>query len=480
MWFSRHEDAGHLRIVVGRCTYFGSALEIFGSRRTFDTPSAEPRLKAAATLHSADGWREMLEFYFTDGRCLDRLRSGPLARCIDELAGDLQRHGYARHTARLTLGIAAKFSQFAVGRGLTSAARIDDELVECFLKKELPPQGRFRHASTAMHLVLTLLRRRGRIPPARKPPPPDASARLLAKYDRYLRDTRGLVASTRDHYLRSSRRLLVWRLRHSSSRSLRSLSGADVVAFIKDSIRQHPVVNDGNESTFGQQLCSATRIFLRYLRGEGIIDSDLARVVPKIPKWRLASIPRHLPWDDVRKLVDSVDTSRPVGLRDRAILLLIARLGLRASEVRTLELRNINWRSGEIRLARTKNRRERIVPLPQEVGAALAAYVLRARPQVNLPFVFLRKCAPRAPLTAPNAIGGIVARQLRRAKILAPSRPGSHLLRHSLATRMINAGTPIKDIADLLGHASIDTTAIYAKVDVPRLAAVALPFPVES
>lgn len=421
----------------------------------------------------------MLDFYFTEPRCLHRLRTGLFSKCIDGLAADLRRRGYARRTARLTLGIAARFSHFAAERGVTSVSRIDDALLErfleCFLGRGLPPHG-FRHASTAMHLVVALLRERGEIPQAHKLPQTERD-RLLAEYDGYLRDSRGLASSTRSHYLRSSRRLLAWRLRQCTSLSLRSLSGADVIEFIGESIRCRPVAGDINGSAFGQQLCSATRVFLRYLRGAGIINSDLARVIPKIRRWRLASIPRHLSWDDVRKLVDSVDTSRPVGLRDKAVLLLIARLGLRAAEVRTLELRHINWRSGEIRLPTTKSRRERVLPLPQDVGAALAAYVLQGRPHVDLPFVFLRKCAPRVPLTAPSAIGRIVERQLRRAKILAPSRPGSHLLRHSLATRMVNAGTPIKEIADLLGHASIDTTAIYTKVDVVGLAAVGLPFP---
>ena len=263
-----------------------------------------------------------------------------------------------------------------------------------------------------------------------------------------------------------------------TSLSLRSLSGADVIEFIGESIRCRPVAGDINGSAFGQQLCSATRVFLRYLRGAGIINSDLARVIPKIRRWRLASIPRHLSWDDVRKLVDSVDTSRyQWGSATKPSCYSSRGLDCAQLKVRTLELRHINWRSGEIRLPTTKSRRERVLPLPQDVGAALAAYVLQGRPHVDLPFVFLRKCAPRVPLTAPSAIGRIVERQLRRAKILAPSRPGSHLLRHSLATRMVNAGTPIKEIADLLGHASIDTTAIYTKVDVVGLAAVGLPFP---
>ena len=144
-------------------------------------------------------------------------------------------------------------------------------------------------------------------------------------------------------------------------------------------------------------------------------------------------------------------------------------------EVCELPIHDIAWRGDEIRLRRTKTRRERALPLTQEVGAALADYVLHERPQLRLPHVFLSSRAPRGPVT-PRAIGDIVGRKLRRAGVQAPSY-GAHLLRHSLATRLVNEGVPIKQIADLLGHTSIDTTAIYAKVDTTTLASVALPFP---
>jgi site-specific recombinase XerD len=171
-----------------------------------------------------------------------------------------------------------------------------------------------------------------------------------------------------------------------------------------------------------------------------------------------------------------VDTSHPVGLRDKAILLLLATLGLRGHEVRALELRDIAWRAGEIRLPRTKTRRERLLPLLHEVGAALADYLLHGRPSLAVPQVFLRHLAPPGPLTSASSIAWIVRRNLHRAGI-AVTRGGAHMLRHSLASKMVNAGVPIESVADVLGHASIDTTAIYTKVDTTTLAAVALPFP---
>lgn len=247
-----------------------------------------------------------------------------------------------------------------------------------------------------------------------------------------------------------------------------------MIAFISDQAGAYPSV------AWRNRLTSQTRLFLRFLQWEGTTDADLARAVPKLPHWRLASIPRHLPWEQVRALLDSIDTDTPLGLRDRAVLLLIAVLGIRGEEVRRLRLKDIAWRAGEIHLPQTKTYRARVLPLPHEVGAALSDYILHGRPRVRAPEVVLRHDAPIGPLSSPSAVSRIITRNLRRAAIVAPARPGAQMLRHSLATRLVNRGVPIKQIADLLGHCSIDTTAIYGKVDLARLAGVALPFPADA
>jgi site-specific recombinase XerD len=223
-------------------------------------------------------------------------------------------------------------------------------------------------------------------------------------------------------------------------------------------------------------LCSESRGFLRFLHAEGLLAQDLARVVPRTTRRRLDQLPRHLPWEQVEQLIASVDLTHPSGRRDRAVLLLIATLGLRNKEVRCLTFKDVRWREGAIHLPWTKAARARILPLPKEVGEALADYVLHERPALAVPELFLRHKAPPGPLTTSGAVAGIVRRQLARAGITSAHR-GAHLLRHSLATRLVNVGVPIKEIADVLGHVSINTTAIYTKVDTTHLAAVALPFP---
>jgi len=198
--------------------------------------------------------------------------------------------------------------------------------------------------------------------------------------------------------------------------------------------------------------------------------------VPRVPSWQHAELPRYLAWTDVRAAIDAIDSSTASGKRDRALLLLFATTGLRSQEVRRLELRDIDWRGAELRIRRTKVRRERVVPLVAEAGCALADYVLNGRPSSSGPSVFLHHVAPLGALRSSTAVARIVARRLKRHGDAAP-RGGAHLLRHSLATRLVQEGQPIKEIADVLGHHHIDSTALYIKVALPQLVCVALPFP---
>jgi site-specific recombinase XerD len=412
----------------------------------------------------------MLEFYFKSPKRLEQLRSGPLAEHIAELAAKLYRRGFTRATGQRILSLTGRFNGFAAGAGVEDGAGIDDALAERFINEELRAEGAFRDAGSLLRHMLDHLRFEGVIQQAAATRSEDRFASVLGKYDRYLDCVRGLSLSSRPQYLRYAQRLLEWACERHGERPLAHLTGVDVLDFITESAGLNP------SGSWRCNLCSLTRVFLRYLRWEGIVEVDLDRVVPTLPHWRLQSIPRHLPWAQVRALVDSVDTSTPLGLRDKAVLLLIATLGLRNQEVRHLKLTEIHWRVGEIRLAKTKSRRERALPLLQELGSALAEYVLRGRPRLDVPHVFVRHRAPLGPITSTHGIGDIVRRHLLRARIPAPSQ-GAHLLRHSLATRMVNQGVEVKQIADLLGHASIDSTAIYTKVDMSNLSAVALPFP---
>lgn len=411
----------------------------------------------------------MLEHFVELPSRLQRLRNKPLSKHIDGLAARLHQLGYTRCWGQRILGLIGKFNTFALSAGVESPEQIDESLVKRFIQT-LTANGVYLEAPFAMRHMLEYLRDQDVIPKVVEDHPADLIAPILSRYGNHLSNVRGLTPSSCSQYMKYARMLLAWFQNRYGERPLTELTGVDILEFITELAGLHP------SGSWNNNLCSLTRVFLRYMRWEGIIESDLARMVPKVACWRLRSIPRHLPWELVRRMIDSIDTSNPLGLRDKAVLLIISMLGLRNQEVRNLQLDHIWWRKAEIRIARTKTRRERALPLPKEVGEAIAEYVLRGRPPLGVPQVFLRHRAPLGPITSTDGIGGIVRKHLLRAGIRAPSY-GAHLLRHSLATRMVNQSVPIKQIADVLGHQSIDTTAIYTKVDMRNLSAVALPFP---
>jgi len=226
-----------------------------------------------------------------------------------------------------------------------------------------------------------------------------------------------------------------------------------------------------------RRMCSALRVFLRFLVAEGRVAPCLDRCVPTVTVWRLSSLPRYLEQADVARVIASCDQAKPHGLRDRAALLLLARLGLRAGDIVAMCLSDIDWSRGTLRVS-GKSRREALLPLPQEVGDALLSYLEHGRPRISSERVFLTACAPHRPLGSHSAVYMIVRFALDRAGVQgAPSR-GAHMLRHSAATAMLRSGSTLEAIGTVLRHQSSETTALYAKVDVGMLLEVAQPWPV--
>jgi site-specific recombinase XerD len=218
------------------------------------------------------------------------------------------------------------------------------------------------------------------------------------------------------------------------------------------------------------------RSFLRYLQWANLNAQNLAQFVPRTPCRHQAHLPPRLSWKNVRRAIDAIESTTPSGMRDRAIMLVLATTGVRNKELRQLELDDIRWRTGELVLRQTKGHRDRVVPLLEEACAALAEYVLHARPPTGDRRIFLSLVAPIRAFTNSSSVSRIVRTRLQRAGVPI-QRGGAHLLRHSLATRLVEARCPVKEVADLLGHQHIDTTSFYVKVAVPQLGDVALPFP---
>jgi site-specific recombinase XerD len=368
------------------------------------------------------------------------------------------------------LSLVATFSRYAAQMGCARVEDIDTTLIERFLGHLPVSAGTRAQAKTAIGHTMRCLGRRDPYA-AERTDIHESDAPLLTGFDTYMRDLRGLRRRSREDVLRLVRRLLAWHREHRPGQPIATLGGADVLTFVSR------VATTCVASSTRSGALSHVRGFLRYLRWAGVLDADLAPLVPQVPCWRLARIPPHLEWSEVRAMIDAVDTSDAMGKRDRAILLLLATTGLRSQEVRQLELRNVHWRTGVLHVRRTKSRRERVVPLLHEAGAALADYVLHGRPRVTAEArVFLRQVPPFDALRSSSTLAVIVRRRLARCGI-RPPRGGAHLLRHSVATRMVQQERPVKEVADLLGHRSIDTTAIYIKVGVSQLQDVALPFP---
>jgi site-specific recombinase XerD len=224
-----------------------------------------------------------------------------------------------------------------------------------------------------------------------------------------------------------------------------------------------------------EKLTTSLRAFLRYLAVKGSCRAGLADVVPGYAHWRLADMPRYLVAEQVNRLIAACDGEAVARRRDRAIVLLLARLGLRAGDVAQLRLDDIEWETGSLRVS-GKSRYEVRLPLPQDVGDAIVAY-LACRPSTcPSEHVFLRNIAPYRPFRKGDGISSLVKRLMQRAGIVAPVK-GAHVLRHTAATEMLRHGVPLEKIGLVLRHRGIDTTAYYAKADVKLLKQIAQPWP---
>ncbi len=294
----------------------------------------------------------------------------------------------------------------------------------------------------------------------------DAAA-WVAGYADYLRDMVGAAGTTRARHLPTVRRFIAT-CSGPGGPDWTGLSVQQVTEFIRGEAAQR--AGHGRKAP-----ACATRSFLRFLAWSGAAPSGLDRAIPSVRRARHAGLPPHLSLEQLARLLERAAAPRPAEYRNRAILLLLARLGLRASEVATLEFDDLDWRAGQLRLRAGKCRRERVMPLPQEVGAALVEYLRYGRPSCQERRVFLTLADP-VQAFHPAAVTRIVQRSLKRAGIPLGRLTGAHMLRHTAASRMVNRGASFKDVADVLGHRSLQTTGIYAKLDLDALAGVALPW----
>lgn len=407
----------------------------------------------------------MLELYFKYHRVIARFRSGALGNEIDRIAADLSKAGYKPDSAKLYLARIARFSAYLTECGCSKSTPIPPQIVDRYLQARPTTAARWA-AQGAICFSARCFPERFAVEPTQD----DPDRPLLAAYLQHLRVIRGLHPKTCEGLVLTARRILAWQRQHLSGAPLSTLVAKHVL------VMTHDLLSGCRSNSARSSTTSHMRSFLHYLHWANLNALDLAQFVPKTPCWRHAHLPSRLAWEDVQRAIDAIETTTPSGMRDRAMMLLLATTGLRNRELRELELGDIRWRAGELVLRHTKGHRDRVLPLLEETGAALAEYVLHARPLTTDRRVFLSCVPPVRSFCHSSNISRIVRFRLERAGIRI-QRGGAHLLRHSLATRLVEQRRPIKEVADLLGHRNIDTTSLYVKVAVPQLADVALPFP---
>ena len=291
--------------------------------------------------------------------------------------------------------------------------------------------------------------------------------RCVQAYAQHLRDARALASATVVNYVPFIRGFLTGRFGDEPVR-LSRLRAGDVVRCVQRQASQLHLKR-------AKLLTSALRSFLRFARYRGAVTLDLAAAVPVVANWSMPSIPRAIRADQVRQLLASIDRRTTIGRRDYAIVLLLARLGLRAGEVAFLDLDDLDWDAGQVSV-RGKRGHRTAMPLPADVGAAIAAYLRHGRPRSTSRRVFLRSKAPIRGFLRQTGVGSIIRHALQRANIQAPTT-GAHQFRHALATQMLRHGASLTEIGEVLRHRHPQTTTIYAKVDLTALRTLALPWP---
>lgn len=406
----------------------------------------------------------MLEQYVCGPCALARVLKNPIREHIERLVACLRGQGYSPATIHRYVLVAEHFGNW-LGRRPRRLRIVSRESVDAFLHRHLPQCSCPTPAPRHSHNIRKALDHM--VPKTRAVLPPSAE-RLVQKYLQHLDHVCGAAPATlfcRGRYAREflglqsargARRPSEWTVRHVMQYVLKYFTSGKCSA--------------------AQSAACSLRSFLRFMHAQGLCDSRLINAVPRIPLQQRAKLPRIMTEEQRRGFLASFDRSDPVGRRDYAMSLFMVELGLRVGEVVGLELKDIDWRNGTVAVRASKGRRTRLLPLLYGIGEATASYIKNGRPVSHDRHVFLRHSSPvGSPVTGP-----LIKKRICRAYAQSgcPAEwAGTHVLRHTAATRLLRGGACLKEIADLLGHRSINTSTIYATVDLSALSKVALPWP---
>jgi len=409
-----------------------------------------------------------LSFESADARV--RAIGGTSAQQFSAFVSSLVRQQYSVGYVCIVARHAAAFGRWCQGRGVGLDSLTDDDIARYQSNRA---RRRSRCADTrrqerqALILLLRFLREQGIC--AAVPTRATVVDSVADEFARHLHRDQGLAPITVDSYKRTAHQFLVWRFGQGAV-CLQALGPTDTIAFVR-----HESERLGAAAL--KSITNALRSFLRYGEYRGDISAGLAAGVPAVATWMTTPpIPRAIAAEHARRAIDGCDRNTAVGRRDRAVLLLLARLGLRACEIIRLTLDDVDWDHAQLRV-HGKGGRESLMPIPSDVGEAIAAYLEHGRPTCEDRHLFLRSMAPvRGLMDGSDGVGSIVRYALERAQVDAPHR-GSHQFRHALAVRMLRQGASLTEIGEVLRHRSPQSTTIYAKVDLSALRTLAVAWP---
>jgi site-specific recombinase XerD len=412
----------------------------------------------------------MIERYFSAPKTIRRLRAGLSGPFIDGFAAALQQQRYSPSMVIRSLHAASHFGWFVQRRGGVFSS-INERMMESFRRHLLNchcyqihnRRNTGYHAYFGMKRFHRYLINLGICAANVAENNRATEPALVSDFRNWFQTHRGVAKPTIRSYCRGAVDLL-------------ETLGADIGLWSVHSVRQFMLDRSGQcGAGTTQKLITSLRAFLRFLSFRGYIKTDFHLAIPAIAHWRLASLPRHLSSEEVDRVIAACDGNTVARIRDRAIILLLCRLGLRAGDLALLSLNDIDWMNGTL-LVIGKGRFQVRLPLPQDVGDALLRYVSLRPRDIGTDRVFLCNYAPVRPFVSGDGISNVVDRALQRAEVESPAR-GAHLLRHTAATEMLRHGVPLDQVGLVLRHRSIDMTAYYAKADVALLQQIAQPWP---
>lgn len=404
----------------------------------------------------------MLADIYMDPVAIERLRTGPAGTHLDNFVGWLLGLQYSKHTIRAYVAATVDFMTWVAGIGLSEGA-LGQPAIDGY-RGHLVAAGRWEYGYgktsnyyTGARRFVAFLREIGIAPE----PVVQEPAEVVA-FRAWLHQHRGLRPLTVDTYVR-----VVLDLIKDLGPEPRRYDAASLRSFVLHQASRH-------STSKAKNVVTAVRNYLRFLIATDKCPPGLDDAIPRIAGWRLSTLPRHLATEDVQQIIAACDCTTAAGARDRAVVLLLARLALRADDVAGLRFRDIHWDEGKL-LVSGKTRQESWLPLPQEVGDAILDYVDHGRPVVDENAVFVNTTAPYRPITSAT-VSKIARRAILRADVEAPSY-GAHVFRHSAATTLLRRGVPLQDIGVIMRHDSIESVAYYAKVDLELLRSIARPWP---